>query len=538
MSDPAGDDALYLGIDIGTQGVRAALVAADGTVVGTGASPLRSSRREAGRHEQDPDEWWRALCQASTVALAGLGGRRLGGVALDATSGTILVEDARQRPLTPALMYDDARAVEQGAAVAAAGRSVWARFGVTMQPSWALPKALWLVHGGLTHGGLTHSALTHGGFTHSGLTHGGLAHGGLAHSAALPAGARIVHQGDHLVARLAGRPTATDTSQALKTGVDLIELRWPSDVFDDLGLDVGLLPEVVLPGTVIGEVGPAAAAATAIPVGTPIRAGMTDGCAAQIASGALDPGSWSSTLGTTLVIKGSTSAPVIDPTGAVYSHRSPDGGWLPGGASGIGAGIIARDFAGADLAALSTAAAALEPAGGVCYPLAGRGERFPFVAPAATGFTEGVPAGAAARFAAVLQGIAFTERLGYQRLRELGAEVSGPVSFSGGATANDYWNQLRCDLLGLPVVVPEHADAAIGMAILAAAPPDRPGGVAATAARMVRHSRALQPDPDRAAVFDDAYAAFVAALTERGWLPGAAPHQAAAAHQTAQEDGP
>ncbi|MDN5805513.1 MAG: hypothetical protein L0H26_13160, partial [Microlunatus sp.] len=243
---------------------------------------------------------------------------------------------------------------------------------------------------------------------------------------------------------------------------------------------------------------------------------------------ALDPGSWSSTLGTTLVIKGATADPVIDPTGAIYSHRSPDGGWLPGGASGIGAGVIARDFAGADLAALTAVAGTREPAGGVCYPLAGHGERFPFVAPEATGFADGVPAEQASRFAAVLQGIAFVERLGYQRLRRLGAEVSGTVSFAGGATANDYWNQLRCDLLGLPVVVPESAEAAVGMAILAAAgqQPDeqqsggqQPAGIRAAAARMVRHSRSFEPDPRRAAIFDDAYAAFVTALVDRGWLP-------------------
>jgi sugar (pentulose or hexulose) kinase len=513
---------LYLGIDVGTQGVRAALLTGDGVVVGSGACPLRSGRREAGRHEQDPEEWWRALGTATSAARAGRGNRPLGGVSLDATSGTILVQDRQLRPLTPGLMYDDARATDLAAEAAGAGADVWSAFGVTMQPSWALPRAMWLVRNGF-----------------------------------VPNGAGIVHQGDHLLARLAGRQVATDSSQSLKTGVDLVAVRWPAEVFDRLGLDVGLLPQVVLPGTVIAEVGAAGAAATDIPEGTPIVAGMTDGCASQIACGALDPGSWSSTLGTTLVIKGATTEPVIDPTGAIYSHRSPDGGWLPGGASGIGAGVIARDFAGADLAALTDAAGTREPAGGVCYPLTGRGERFPFVAPAATGFADGVPADQASRFAAVLQGIAFVERLGYQRLRQLGAEVSGTVSFAGGATANDYWNQLRCDLLGLPVIVPESAAAAVGSAILAAAaghqsdghrsvghPSDRqqsgghrPVGIRAAAARMVRHSREFEPDPRRAAIFDDAYAAFVSALVDRGWLPEA-PSASTGSRSTSSIDRP
>jgi sugar (pentulose or hexulose) kinase len=149
--------------------------------------------------------------------------------------------------------------------------------------------------------------------------------------------------------------------------------------------------------------------------------------------------------------------------------------------------------------------------------LAGTGERFPFVAPAAIGFSEGVPDGEPARFAAVLQGIAFTERLAYRRLVELGADVTGPVSFTGGASRNDLWNQLRCDLLGVPVVVPESADAAIGMAILAAAPATT-GAVAATASAMVRVARQYQPDPVRTGRFDDAYADFTRALADRGWL--------------------
>lgn len=357
---------------------------------------------------------------------------------------------------------------------------------VTLQRSWALPRALWLVDNGL-----------------------------------VAPGDRIVHQGDHLVSQLTGTATATDSSQALKTGLDLLTLQWPTDVFDRLGLDSGLLPPAVLPGTVLGVVSAAAAALTGLPAGTPVKAGMTDGCAAQIASGALAPGRWSTALGTTMVFKGATAEPLLDPSGAVYGHRSPDGGWLPGGASSVGAGIITRDFAGVDLDQLTRLAAGFEPAGGVTYPLAGMGERFPFVAPQAAGFSVDVPVGA--EFAAVLQSIAFVEKLAYAKLAGLGAPITGAITFSGGATANHYWNQLRSDILGRPAVVPVSAQAAVGMAILAAA---EPGLVTQTAARMVRIGRTYQPDLRRGQRFDEAYTAFVAALVERGWLD---PTQVAAA---------
>src|SRR5208282_6320064 len=123
----------------------------------------------------------------------------------------------------------------------------------------------------------------------------------------------------------------------------------------------------------IGTVCREAATMTGIPAGTPIIAGMTDGCAAQIAAGALGVGSWNSVLGTTLVLKGVTPDLIRDPAGIVYSHRSPDGNWLPGGASSVGAGAISKQFPGHDLEALGSQAAEREPATVITYPLQGRG---------------------------------------------------------------------------------------------------------------------------------------------------------------------
>ena len=79
-----------------------------------------------------------------------------------------------------------------------------------------------------------------------------------------------------------------------------------------------------------------------------------------------------------------------DPTGALYSHRAPYGDfWLPGGASGTGAGVITKVLPGADLPTLSEAASQIKDIP-LCYPLAVEGERFPFVAPEARAFLVGL----------------------------------------------------------------------------------------------------------------------------------------------------
>ncbi|MER6715711.1 MULTISPECIES: FGGY family carbohydrate kinase [unclassified Streptomyces] len=468
------EDAGWLGIDLGTQSVRALLVTADGTVLGSGSAPL-TGRREGVRHEQDPVRWWQALCTASRAALgAAPPGTPVGGLAVCGTSGTVLLTDGSGRPVSPALMYDDGRAKAEAARAREAGLAV--------QDTWALPKALRLV-------------------------------------GEYGPGLRLAHQPDLIVARLTGAPPPADSSHALKTGYDVEHESWPDVALAQLGVPDGLLPAVVRPGTLLGEVRPAAADATGIPAGTPVLAGMTDGCAAQIASGALRPGSWNSVLGTTLVLKGATRDPVRDPAGVVYNHRAPDGTWLPGGASSVGAGALAAHVPDADPAAMDERARAFEPSSAVAYPLVSPGERFPFRAPDATPFLLGDPADDADRWAALLQGVGFAERLCLDYLHHLGAPLDGPLTFTGGGARSPYWNQLRADILGRPARVPEQTEPALGMAALAAYGVSGAGTLADTAARMVRVRTVLEPRPGRTTAFAEPYARLVRALRERGWLP-------------------
>lgn len=474
----------WLGIDLGTQSVRVLLVTGDGTVLGSGSAPL-GGRRDGVRHEQDPGEWWEALCAASRAALRGKSKVRVGGLAVCGTSGTVLLTDGAGRPMSPALMYDDGRATAQAARARMAGLGV--------QDTWALPKALWLTG---TYGQ-----------------------------------GRITHQPDLVVSLLTGELPPADSSHALKTGYDLERDAWPS-MLPRLGLSDTAIPDVVRPGTLLGEVSATAAEATGIPAGTPVLAGMTDGCAAQIASAALRPGSWNSVLGTTLVLKGAATSPVRDPTGVVYNHLAPDGSWLPGGASSVGAGVLTAAFAGADPAAMDELAASHEPSGAITYPLVSPGERFPFLAPDAAALVLGEPESDADLWAALLQGVAFTERLCLDYLHHLGAPLDGPLTFTGGAARSPYWNQLRADILGRPARVPEQTEPALGMAALAAYGTGAAPDLAAAAEGMVRLGPTVEPRPDRTARFAEPYARLIDELTTRGWLP-----PPVAAHALARLDG-
>jgi sugar (pentulose or hexulose) kinase len=326
----------------------------------------------------------------------------------------------------------------------------------------------------------------------------------------------VVHQTDWLVGMLCGRYDVTDVSTALKTGVNPATLTWPEPIHRELGLPCEIFPAVVLPGTPIGQVTAAAAKATGLPAGTPVVAGCTDGTAGCLASGAAAAGDLNVTLGTTLVFKAVAAEPLVDPAGAVYNHRHPGGGFLPGAASSTGAGWVADDFPAADLDQLGGQAAALLPTRRLVYPLATTGERFPFAVPTARGFGLADIASPAERFAAGMEGTAQIERLGIERFESLGLRVGQTVFATGGAVASDTWLRIRASVTRRTYAVPEQPECAVGAAVLAAAPFV---GDFARAARMLVHiGRRVEPEGRLAAAYDEEFNRFKAELQRRGYM--------------------
>ncbi len=142
----------------------------------------------------------------------------------------------------------------------------------------------------------------------------------------------------------------------------------------------------------------------------------------------------------------------------------------------------------------------------------------------------GAPAGEIALYAALLQGVAFVERLCFDSLDMLGATISGDLTFTGGATRSRYWCQLRADILGRPVRLPENAEPALGMAVLAAcnskARSVSERRVSGVAREMIRIHDVVIPRPDRVARLHEPYLRLVEELARRGWIPPALREQA------------
>jgi D-ribulokinase len=284
------------------------------------------------------------------------------------------------------------------------------------------------------------------------------------------AGAGWASTADVVNAALAGGPVAADTSHWLKTGIDLSSRTWPLATLTAAGLDPSeiRLPALVLPGTPVGTVDRSVAADLGLPPEVVIVAGMTDGCTAQLAAGAVRVGDTMGVLGTTLVLKAVSETPLMTADGAVYSHLAPDGRYWAGGASNAGAGVLASEFPDEDLGALDQIVAD-SVAGYVRYPLSVVGERFPVADRRLPPLSDGVPSSRLDAYRALLEGVAFVERLGLERLQALGVTPRRHL-MAGGATTSVVWNRIRATVLATvaPVSVIPSASSSVGAAILAA----------------------------------------------------------------------
>ena len=421
---------LAVGIDVGTSGVRAVAVDRSGTCIAQAAVPMVAPRREGARVSQAPAVWSEAMEACLDALHAQVDPGRVRAVAIDATSGTMLVADADGTPLADALMYNDASGLDAAARIAPLAPADSAARGAAS----GLARAVSL---------LESNEAVH-----------------------------VLHQGDWLTGRLAGHFGDSDENSALKTGYDPRTRRWPGWL--DALLPRHLLPRVHAPGTPITTVGERAQRRQGWRIDTLVVAGTTDGVAGFLATGAAEPGDAVTSLGSTLVVKLLGERPIDAPAYGIYSHRLGEH-WLPGGASNAGGASLLAHFSVERMNELTPLLRPDESTGLGYYPLPATGERFPVNDPVLASRIEPRPADDARFFQGLLEGLADIEAQAYARLAELGAPPLRSVRTVGGGGANAAWARIRARRLGVPLVAPAHTEAAFGAARLAAQALDRSG---------------------------------------------------------------
>ncbi len=375
--------------------------------------------------QHSPHYWWQ-LCQQTIIGLNNsIDCSKVSAIAVDGTSATLLVTDADCLPLGPALMYNDARCIDQSRLIATIAPQDCAAHG----PSSSLAKLLYLQQ-------------------------------------RYPQARFALHQSDWISARLTGGLIVTDENNALKLGYDCRQRHWPN-WFEQLSVRSELLPRVVPPGSTIGLIAPDLASSLGLPPDTHIMAGTTDGVAAFLATGANRIGDAVTSLGSTLVVKLLGENAIFAPEFGVYSHRLGNR-WLIGGASNTGGAVLLKYFSREQLNQLSLVLKPDRPTGLHYYPLTGPGERFPVCDNDMQPLLTPRPAEDAQYLQAMLEGMAAIEAQAYELLASLGAPRLTSIRTVGGGAQNQAWTRIRQHHIATLFKPTEQTQAAFGTALLAA----------------------------------------------------------------------
>jgi len=480
-----------IGIDGGTEGLRAAVVDLDGTVLAMAASAYETRFPHPAWAEQDPADWWRAVGIAvrGAVAQAGVQPGDIAAIGLDTTCCSVVALDAAGEALRPALIWMDVRSAEQAARVTASGDSSLKVNGDGRGPvsaEWMIPKALWLKE---------------------------------REPASFERAATICEFQDYINHRLSGRMVASINNASVRWHYDARGSGYAASLVRHLGMEALLekWPREVVPlGAVIGGLTAQAAEHLGLAKGLPVTQGGADAFIAMIGLGVIRPGRLALITGSSHLQLG-LSDTEFHGQGVWGSYADavvPGLHVVEGGQTSTGS-IVAwlRRLLGEQTTyeRLDAEAASLPPgAEGLVVLDHFQGNRTPYTDPDSRGIVAGLTLkhGRAHIFRAVLEGIAFGTELIFETMRKAGFAPKDLV-ICGGATRSDLWLQIHADVCGLPLSLTRVADAPIlGSAILAAVGMGLHPDLESAVARMVHVERRVEPDARRHEAYRPFYEAY------------------------------
>ncbi len=480
---------ILLGIDYGTGGCKVTALATDGAFVGEASTEYATYHDHPGWSEQDPADWWCALCAAlRRLAEKGVDLRRVVACALDGSTHNAVLLDGNYRPVRRTIMWTDQRATAECAALRDRADAVFATCYQMPAPTWTLPQLMWLK----------------------------------AHEPDVPARTRHVLFVKDYVRYLLTGEAATDFIEAQGTlFYDMAKRQWAPELVALTGLAPETLPGFIAPTDVAGRVTAAAAAETGLPEGLPVVCGSSDSAVEDYGAGAVEPGDLIIKLATAGNVNAMTAAPHPHPKTLTYAHIVP-GMWYSVSATNAAAlcqrwmrdcffKTDAAAATGRNLYEVMDAEAATSDLGarGVFFHPYLQGERCPYWDPdlraSFTGVSIGTTRGDFCR--ALLEGVAFSLRDCYGTLQEMQLE-SKRIFLIGGGARSRLWSEIVANVFNRTVAVPTPGDASFGACLLAGTGIGVFRDVKDAVARCLRVDREIVPDPAAAARYDALFARY------------------------------
>jgi xylulokinase len=462
---------VFVGLDLGTSGLKAVVMAPDGTLLATAAAGYPTHRPAPGRAEQDPADWWTALGSAVRSVAAEVPADRWAALGLSAMLPTLVTAEADGTPVGPAITWEDDRAGRDGERLrAAAGADdLYAATGQWVDGRYLLPMFRWLER---------------------------------EQPARTEAAARILGAKDHLFDRLTGE-VATDPSTAAGSGCYALGPgSWDAAI---AGAEVVPRLPAVRASTFEAPLRAEAASFLGVPAGIPVALGAADSVCGVLGTGATSVGARVSLWGTSTAILGVSERFVLDP-----HHRFLVTPLAIGESWGLEMDLVSTGSALAWLGELcgvpqeeviDLAASSPPGANGVTMlPYLGFGEQGALWDPSLRGAMDGltIAHGRSDLARALLEGIALEARRCLRVLDEAGV-APGPMLVAGGAVRSPTFAAMLAGATGAPVHVlgDERWISARGAAVVAAA------AVAVTDVPAPRVASIFQPVAGEAATWED-----------------------------------
>lgn len=491
-------EAYFVGVDVGTEGSRAAVYRADGSQLSTASEAHQLEHIRSGWVEQQPEKWWASATTAvrQAVAAAQIESGQVAGISMSGTGTTVVAARADGTPLRSSLMWMDVRARDEARRIAESRADVLALSAGSASAEWFFSKTLWIAD----------------------------------NEPDIYRDAEILCECvDWLGHRLTGVWAANLSLAAVRAYYRISEGGWPVDLLRRIGhADVlAKVPgQVLAPGSLLGELTAAAAADLGLRVGTPVAVSAADAEVGVIGLGAVHVGQTTLITGSSNLLLGVTANRVQGPGmfGAYEAGLLPGSRLVEGGQASTGSitrwlkNLVNGSFFGAPLvtdedayARLIEAASAVPiGSGGVRVFDSWQGNRTPYVDADARGIVWGLTVGHGPEhlFRGVLEGIAFgTENI----LRSLRANGYTPseLIMTGGATRNPLWLRIHADVSQVPLVVSRAGDAvSLGNAMLAASAAGRFASVEQAISAMAQESYRIEPDPSAAQSYREIFESY------------------------------
>jgi len=498
----AEGESCVLAVDLGTGGPKVAVVTASGRIVGHASEPVTLHLLDGGGAEQDPDEWWTAICTATRRVMAGPGvdpGALIGMGCTAQWSGTVAVGDDGTA-LMRALLWMDSRG----------NTAIRRAAGGTVNVLGYDPRKLlrWVQVTGGAPGLSGKDPVAHILFLRD------------AFPDIYRRTTTFLEPVDYLTLRLTGRTCASFDSIAAHWVTDnrvIDQVSYDHRLLEWTGLERAKLPDLVPPGTIVGTVTEPAAADLGIPAGLPVANGSGDVHSAVFGSGAVADFGAHLYIGTSSWISGHVPFKKTAPTSNVAS--------IPAALAGRYLIADEHETAGACLTFLQDTLGFAEDVGemdamvGGVAPGSGRvlftpwlnGERSPVDDHTVrAGFHNlSLSTTRAQMVRAVFEGVAYNSRWLLEAVEKFVGRRLDSLAFIGGGANSDQWSQIHADVLGreirqieAPVLANVRGAALLTLLALERITLDE-------IPSMVEVRRVYRPDPGNAPEYDLLFEEFV-----------------------------